>query len=56
MNRLMTAAQVAEYTQLNIQTIWAKVRSGDLPHYRLGRAIRFKREEIESAMKGVTNE
>lgn len=52
MNRLMTAAEVADYTQMNVQTIYRKVRSGDLPHYRIGTALRFKQDEIESAMKG----
>ena len=52
MNRLMTAAQVAEYTQLNVQTIWKKARDGDLPCYRIGTAVRFKQDEIDTAMKG----
>jgi len=55
MNRLMTAAQVADYAQLNVQTIYRKVRSGDLPHYRIGTAIRFKQDEIEMALKGGQN-
>lgn len=52
MERLMTAAQVANYAQVNVQTIYRKVRSGDLPHYRIGTALRFKQDEIESAIKG----
>ena len=48
----MTAAEVADYTQTNVQTIYRKVRSGDLPHYRIGTAIRFKQDEIETALKG----
>ena len=55
MERLMTAAQVADYAQLNVQTIYRKVRSGDLPHYRIGTAIRFKQDEIEMALKGGQN-
>ena len=52
MNRLMTAAEVAKYAQINVQTVYRKVRSGDLPHYRIGTALRFKQDEIDTAMKG----
>lgn len=52
MNRLMTATEVAEYAHCNVHTIYRKVRSGDLPHYRIGTAIRFKQDEIDLAMKG----
>ena len=56
MNRLMKAAEVAQYAQVNVQTIYRKARSGDLPCYRIGTAIRFKQDEIETAMKGGKRE
>ena len=49
---LMTAAQVAEHTQLNVRTVWRKARCGELPCYRIGRMVRFKLEDVELAMKG----
>lgn len=52
MNRLMTAAEVAHYTQVNVRTVYRKVWSGELPHYRVGTALRFKQEEIDGAFKG----
>lgn len=52
MTRLMTAAEVAKYAQVNVRTVYRKVRNGDLPHYRIGTAIRFKQEEIEMALRG----
>ena len=55
MNRLMTAAEVADYAQVNVQTVYRKVRNGDLPHYRIGTALRFKQDEIETALKGGQN-
>ena len=55
MNRLMTAAEVANYAQINVQTVYRKVQSGDLPHYRIGTALRFKQDEIDTAMKGGQN-
>ena len=52
MDRLMRATEVAQYAQVNVQTIYRKARSGDLPCYRIGTAIRFKQEEIDLALKG----
>ena len=52
MDRLMKAAEVAQYAQINVQTVYRKARNGDLPCYRIGTAIRFKQSEIETAMKG----
>jgi len=51
----MTAAEVAKYTRMNVQTIYRKARNGELHCYRLGSAVRFKREEIELAMGGEIN-
>ena len=50
--RMLLASEVAEYTRMNVQTIYRKVKSGELPCYRSGKAIRFKLEEVEMAMKG----
>ena len=55
MERMMTAREVAEYTQIPLQVIYRKTQSGDLPSYHLGRAIRYKRAEIDEAMKGGNN-
>lgn len=48
----MRATEVAQYAQVNVQTVYRKARNGDLPCYRIGTAIRFKREEIDKALKG----
>ena len=55
MRRMMTARQVSEYTQIPLQTIYNRTKSGDLPCYRIGRSIRYKVEEIDMAMKGGIN-
>lgn len=55
MQRMMTAREVSEYTQIPIRTIYNKTKCGDLPCYRIGRSIRYKVEEIDMAMKGGTN-
>ena len=51
MQRMMTARQVSEYTQIPLQMIYRKTQSGDIPCYRIGRSIRYKVEEIDMAMK-----
>lgn len=50
--RMLLAKEVADYMRMDVQTIYRKVKSGELPCYRSGRAIRFKLDEIEMAMKG----
>ena len=52
MNRLMTTAEAADYAQVSVRTIYRKVWNGELPHYRVGTALRFKQEEIDMALKG----
>lgn len=52
MKRMMTAREVAEYTHIPLQMIYRKTRRGELPHYRLGRTIRYKLDEIEEVMRG----
>lgn len=55
MERLMTVAEVAQYVGCCERTIYRKVQSGDIPCYRMGTLIKFKREEVEQAMKGGNN-
>lgn len=50
--KMMTAAEVAAYVQCNVRTIYRQVQNGALPCYRIGTAIRFKRDEVEQALKG----
>ena len=52
---MMLAKEIAEYTRLDVQTIYRKVRSGEIPCYRIGNAIRFKLDEVEMAMKEGEN-
>lgn len=52
MQRMMKAKEVAEYTQIPLQMVYRKTRSGEMPCYRLGRSIRYKIDEVEASMKG----
>lgn len=44
---LMTIKDVSNYTKIKEKTIYAKVESKQIPSYRIGRLIRFKKEEID---------
>lgn len=48
---LMTARQIADHTGVCVRTIYRMMERGELPHYKIGRQIRYKLEEIEEATK-----
>jgi len=47
-SRLLEADDVAEYLGMRTDWVYREVRAGRLPHIRLGRAVRFRRESIEA--------
>jgi len=49
---VMTAAEVAVLLALPKSTVYELARRGELPCARLGRTIRFLREEIEVRLRG----
>jgi excisionase family DNA binding protein len=46
--QLLTARSVAEHLGLSTETVLRMVRRGELPAFRLGRAIRFREHEVEA--------
>jgi excisionase family DNA binding protein len=46
--RLLEAEDVANYIGVRTDWVYREVRAGRLPHIRLGRAVRFRRESIEA--------
>jgi excisionase family DNA binding protein len=50
-NQFLTVQEVSEYLHVKRATLYAKVESGDLPHYKVGRLVRFKREDIDRWME-----
>jgi excisionase family DNA binding protein len=46
--RLLEAEDVANYLGVRTDWVYREVRAGRLPHIRLGRAVRFRRESIEA--------
>ncbi|MBI3322885.1 MAG: helix-turn-helix domain-containing protein [Candidatus Omnitrophica bacterium] len=51
LNDVMTVSEVAEYLRVNPQTVYRKAKAGELPVVRIGRAIRFRRAELESWLR-----
>jgi excisionase family DNA binding protein len=47
-SRLLEAEDVANYLGMRTHWVYREVRAGRLPHIRLGRAVRFRRESIEA--------
>ena len=46
-DKLMTTKELASYMQLNPLTVYRKAREGEIPSIRVGRSIRFKKEQID---------
>ena len=49
---VMTPTQVATMLSMPKSTIYELARRGDLPCARLGRTIRFVREDVEARLRG----
>lgn len=50
---VMTAAEVAAMLAMPKSTIYELARRGELPCARLGRTIRFLRDDVEARMRGA---
>ncbi|MCM1503371.1 MAG: helix-turn-helix domain-containing protein [Bacteroidales bacterium] len=48
---MMTLKETAKATSLSTSHLYHLVDDNSIPHYRFGRAIRFKRSEIEEWMR-----
>ena len=45
---LMTAQEVAAYLRCSVSTVRRFVMRGEIPYYRLGKMVRFRRREVDS--------
>ena len=52
----MTVQDVAKLVRMSRQTVYNMVKSGAIPHFRVGNKVRFNRADIEALMqpKSVT--
>jgi|APGre2960657373_1045057.scaffolds.fasta_scaffold347166_2 excisionase family DNA binding protein len=47
----LTVPEVAQVLRVSRQTIYNMIRTGKLPHFRVGTKVRFNRTDIEAMMK-----
>ena len=50
--RLLTAAEVADQLRVSTMTIYRLISSGELPAVRVGRNYRVRAEELETYLQG----
>jgi excisionase family DNA binding protein len=48
LKEFLTILELSEYLNIKTTTLYSKVESGEIPHYRIGRLIRCKMSEIEA--------
>ena len=47
----LNVSEVGKYLGIKISTLYFYVENGNIPHYRVGRLIRFKKLEIDQWMQ-----
>lgn len=52
-NDTLTVPEVAQVLRVSRQTIYNMIRTGKLPHFRVGTKVRFNRADIEAMMKPI---
>lgn len=50
-DRWLTADEAAAYIGLSRKALYERVRRGQIPAHRLGRALRFKASEIDQVLE-----
>lgn len=49
--RLLTIDEVAEFLHINPMTVYAWVKDGKIPAFKIGKVWRFKKTEIDEWLK-----
>ena len=50
----LTVPEVAKMLRMSRQTIYNIVKSGDIPHFRVGNKVRFNRADLDALMQTKT--
>jgi excisionase family DNA binding protein len=49
---LLTSPEASEVLAISERRLWALTRSGAIPHRRIGRSVRYSRDEIQAWVDG----
>jgi excisionase family DNA binding protein len=55
-SNFMIIKEVSEYLKIKVSTAYALVEEKRIPHFRVGRLIRFKKSDIDQWMEGQREE
>ena len=47
MKEFLTTDELSEYLNLKRSTVYSMAESGELPHYKIGRLIRFRKSDVD---------
>jgi putative molybdopterin biosynthesis protein len=50
----LTVPEVAKMLRMSRQTIYNMVKSGDIPHFRVGNKVRLNRADLDALMQTKT--
>ncbi len=50
---LMSKKEVAEYLSVSTKTIERLVQRGELPQYKIGKTVRYKKEDVEKYLESI---
>ena len=53
---MMNAKELAAFTKIDINVIYARCAKGDIPHFKLGKQYRFKKVDILDWIKAQKSE
>ena len=56
MKEFLTIDELSQYLNIKKSTLYSMVESGEITHYRVGRLIRFKKQDVDVWMEGHRRE
>jgi excisionase family DNA binding protein len=56
LKEFLTIDDVSEYLSIKRSTLYSMVESGEIAHYRVGRLIRFKKQDVDVWMESQRKE
>jgi excisionase family DNA binding protein len=45
---VLTTREAAQYLKISLPTLHRRVREGEIPYFRIGRALRFRVEDLDA--------